>query len=217
MAPRVRRDRGENRVLTNAHNVHRDETTCVFADGRRARGKLLARTWTAISPCWRSTRPGAAALPGEREARRIGSIIFAWRAPRRRCPDDGGDAGLRRGAILPGPGRPADRPAARATPRRWRRVRRAVRYWTARGACSGQHSVGSARGSISLFRRTTACGLESTALVEASRPFGRGSGSRWRPGHVARHPAAGGRPARSRRRAGPRRRGRQPGRGGGHP
>jgi serine protease Do len=30
-----------NRVLTNAHNVRHDETTCVFADGRRERGKLL--------------------------------------------------------------------------------------------------------------------------------------------------------------------------------
>jgi serine protease Do len=31
----------KNRVLTNAHNVHHDETTCVFSDGRRERGKLL--------------------------------------------------------------------------------------------------------------------------------------------------------------------------------
>ena len=32
---------GEGRVLTNAHNVHGDEATCVFADGRRATGTLL--------------------------------------------------------------------------------------------------------------------------------------------------------------------------------
>ncbi|HEY5487017.1 MAG TPA: trypsin-like peptidase domain-containing protein [Candidatus Limnocylindrales bacterium] len=32
---------GPNRVLTNAHNVHGDEATCVFADGRQARGRLL--------------------------------------------------------------------------------------------------------------------------------------------------------------------------------
>jgi serine protease Do len=29
------------RVLTNAHNIHGDEATCVFSDGRRERGKLL--------------------------------------------------------------------------------------------------------------------------------------------------------------------------------
>jgi len=31
----------ENRVLTNAHNLHGDETTCVFGDGRRERGRVL--------------------------------------------------------------------------------------------------------------------------------------------------------------------------------
>jgi serine protease Do len=31
----------ENRVLTNAHNVHGDGATCVFSDGRQERGRLL--------------------------------------------------------------------------------------------------------------------------------------------------------------------------------
>mgnify|MGYP001794016443 CR=1 FL=1 len=31
----------ENRVLTNAHNVHGDGATVVFADGRQERGMLL--------------------------------------------------------------------------------------------------------------------------------------------------------------------------------
>jgi serine protease Do len=32
-----------DRVLTNAHNVHGDGATCVFADGRREKGKLLGQ------------------------------------------------------------------------------------------------------------------------------------------------------------------------------
>jgi serine protease Do len=32
---------GEGRVLTNAHNIHGDGATCVFSDGRQARGRLL--------------------------------------------------------------------------------------------------------------------------------------------------------------------------------
>jgi S1-C subfamily serine protease len=39
----------KDRVLTNAHNVHGDGATCVFADGRR-------KTWTATWPCSRWTR-----------------------------------------------------------------------------------------------------------------------------------------------------------------
>ena len=31
----------ENRVLTNAHNLHGDEATCVFGDGRREHGRVL--------------------------------------------------------------------------------------------------------------------------------------------------------------------------------
>jgi serine protease Do len=31
----------ENRVLTNAHNLHGDEATCVFGDGRREGGRVL--------------------------------------------------------------------------------------------------------------------------------------------------------------------------------
>ena len=33
---------GEGRVLTNAHNLRRDQVTVVFADGRRATGDVAA-------------------------------------------------------------------------------------------------------------------------------------------------------------------------------
>ena len=32
---------GENRILTNAHNLHGDEVTITFADGRSAEAKAL--------------------------------------------------------------------------------------------------------------------------------------------------------------------------------
>ncbi|MGH3993218.1 MAG: trypsin-like peptidase domain-containing protein, partial [Pseudonocardiaceae bacterium] len=33
---------GEGRVLTNAHNLRREQVTVVFADGRRANGEVAA-------------------------------------------------------------------------------------------------------------------------------------------------------------------------------
>ncbi len=68
----------KDRVLTNAHNVHEDGATCVFADGRREHGKLLGEdmdgdlavlevnTGEVAPPAW-----GAGALPG------VGTVIFA--------------------------------------------------------------------------------------------------------------------------------------------
>ncbi len=68
----------ENRVLTNSHNVHGEEATCVFADGRHERGKLLGEdmdgdlavlevnTGVAATLVW--APPG---LPG------VGAVVFA--------------------------------------------------------------------------------------------------------------------------------------------
>jgi serine protease Do len=68
----------ENRVLTNAHNVHGDGATCVFADGRHERGNLLGEDMDGdlavlevntggVAPlAW-----GSAALPG------VGAAVFA--------------------------------------------------------------------------------------------------------------------------------------------
>jgi serine protease Do len=68
----------KDRVLTNAHNVHGDGATCVFADGRRERGKLLGEdmdgdlavlevdTGAAAPLTWT-----AGGLPG------VGAVVFA--------------------------------------------------------------------------------------------------------------------------------------------
>jgi len=68
-----------DRVLTNAHNVHGDGATCVFADGRREPGKLLGHdmdgdlavlevtTGSAAPLAWSE----AGALPG------VGAVVFA--------------------------------------------------------------------------------------------------------------------------------------------
>jgi S1-C subfamily serine protease len=68
----------KDRVLTNAHNVHGDEATCVFSDGRRERGRLLGQdmdgdlavlevdTGSVAPLVWAgATQPG------------LGSVIFA--------------------------------------------------------------------------------------------------------------------------------------------
>jgi serine protease Do len=69
----------ENRVLTNAHNVHGDEATCVFADGRRARGRLLGEDMDGDLAVLEVDTAGAAALPwaNAKSAPAIGSIVFA--------------------------------------------------------------------------------------------------------------------------------------------
>ena len=66
-----------NRVLTNAHNVHGDSATCVFADGRRERGKLLGEDMdgdlAVLEVDTGSTAPltwGPATLPS------VGGVVF---------------------------------------------------------------------------------------------------------------------------------------------
>jgi serine protease Do len=69
----------ENRVLTNAHNVHGDEATCVFADGRRARGKLLGEDMDGDLAVLEVDTAGSAPLPwaNAKAAPAVGSIVFA--------------------------------------------------------------------------------------------------------------------------------------------
>jgi len=69
---------GENRVLTNAHNVHGDEATCVFADGRHARGRLLGVDMDGDLAILEVDTSGATALawaPAADPA--VGTVVFA--------------------------------------------------------------------------------------------------------------------------------------------
>ena len=69
----------ENRVLTNAHNIHHDEATCVFADGRQARGKLLGEDVDGDLAVLEVDTGTAAALPwaDAKSAPAIGTVVFA--------------------------------------------------------------------------------------------------------------------------------------------
>jgi serine protease Do len=67
-----------NRVLTNAHNVHGDEATCVFADGRHARGRLLGEDMDGDLAILEVDTAGATALawaPAADPA--VGTVVFA--------------------------------------------------------------------------------------------------------------------------------------------
>jgi serine protease Do len=69
----------ENRVLTNAHNMHGDEATCVFADGRRAPGKLLGEDVDGDLAVLEVDTAGAAAIPwaNSKSAPQVGAVVFA--------------------------------------------------------------------------------------------------------------------------------------------
>jgi S1-C subfamily serine protease len=69
----------DGRVLTNAHNVHGDEVTVVFADGRRARGKLLGVDVDGDLAVLEVDTAGAAALPwaDAKAAPALGTVVFA--------------------------------------------------------------------------------------------------------------------------------------------
>jgi serine protease Do len=69
---------GPNRVLTNAHNLHGDEATCVFADGRRGRGRLLGVDMDGDLAILEVDTSGATALawaPAAYPA--VGTVVFA--------------------------------------------------------------------------------------------------------------------------------------------
>jgi serine protease Do len=69
----------ENRVLTNAHNVHHDEVTVVFTDDRQARGKLLGEDVDGDLAVLEVDTAGAAALPwaGAKSVPAVGAVVFA--------------------------------------------------------------------------------------------------------------------------------------------
>ncbi|MGD0861148.1 MAG: trypsin-like peptidase domain-containing protein [Candidatus Limnocylindrales bacterium] len=80
----------ENRVLTNAHNVHGDDATCVFADGRRARGRLLGEDVDGDLAVLEVDTGGAAPLEwaDAKSVPQVGSVVFAVAS----APSGGGRA-----------------------------------------------------------------------------------------------------------------------------
>jgi serine protease Do len=69
----------ENRVLTNAHNVHHDEATCVFSDGRREQGKLLGADMDGDLAVLGVNTGGLAPLAwgGDAALPTVGAVVFA--------------------------------------------------------------------------------------------------------------------------------------------
>jgi len=69
----------ENRVLTNAHNTHGDEAGVVFADGRKALGKVLGVDVDGDLAVIEVDTAGAKAIPwaDAKAAPVVGSVVFA--------------------------------------------------------------------------------------------------------------------------------------------
>lgn len=70
----------DGRVLTNAHNVHGDEVTVVFADGRRARGQVVGADHDGDLAAIAVETQGARALEWAPSAPGVGSAVFALAA-----------------------------------------------------------------------------------------------------------------------------------------
>ncbi len=68
----------DGRVLTNAHNVHSDEATCVFADGRRATAQLLGIDMDGDLAVLQVDTTGAPALAwvGDGSLPAVGTTVF---------------------------------------------------------------------------------------------------------------------------------------------
>ena len=129
---------GEGRVLTNAHNLRRDQVTVVFADGRRATGEVAAADPDLDLAV-------VEVDTGDSPRRHLGARRSA-RHRRARCspsPTPGGAAcasrsgsSPRRAAASAGPADGAS--AARSSTRpRSRAARPEGRSWTWRDGCSG--------------------------------------------------------------------------------
>jgi serine protease Do len=68
----------ENRVLTNAHNLHSGGATCVFADGRKERGRLLGEDMDGDLAVIEVDTAGAKPLPWASGALpAVGAAVFA--------------------------------------------------------------------------------------------------------------------------------------------
>lgn len=72
---------GENRVLTNAHNLHGDEVTVTFADGRTADAKAIGIDADGDLAVLETQTNGAPALEAGAEALGIGTPVVALGNP----------------------------------------------------------------------------------------------------------------------------------------
>ncbi len=72
---------GENRILTNAHNLHGDEVTITFADGRTAEAKALGVDTDGDLAVLEASTEGAAALELGADAPGVGAAVVALGNP----------------------------------------------------------------------------------------------------------------------------------------
>ncbi|HEX2844848.1 MAG TPA: S1C family serine protease [Candidatus Limnocylindria bacterium] len=72
---------GENRILTNAHNLHGDEVTVTFADGRSAEAKPIGVDVDGDLAVLEATTEGAPILPAGTDAPGVGTPVVALGNP----------------------------------------------------------------------------------------------------------------------------------------
>ena len=72
---------GENRILTNAHNLHGDEVTITFADGRTADAKALGVDTDGDLAVLEASTEGATALELGADAPGVGAAVVALGNP----------------------------------------------------------------------------------------------------------------------------------------
>ncbi len=77
---------GENRILTNAHNLHGDEVSVTFADGRSAKATVLGVDADGDLAVLEAPTAGIAALEPGTEAPGIGAPVVALGNPNGRGP-----------------------------------------------------------------------------------------------------------------------------------
>ena len=71
---------GDNRVLTNAHNLRGDEVTVTFADGRSLRGRVAGTDVDGDLAVVDVDTAGAPALPWATGSATVGSVVFGLAA-----------------------------------------------------------------------------------------------------------------------------------------
>ena len=77
---------GDNRILTNAHNLHGDEVTVTFADGRSAEATVLGVDADGDLAVLEASTDGIASLEPGTEAPGIGAPVVALGNPNGRGP-----------------------------------------------------------------------------------------------------------------------------------